>query len=45
MVVLLAIALASLLLALNVPLRALLEAVEWMKEEEKKMSEEKTRRR
>jgi len=40
MVVLSAIALASLLLALNVPLRALLKPVEWMKERKEEDEEE-----
>ncbi|MCX6762704.1 MAG: DNA translocase FtsK 4TM domain-containing protein, partial [Candidatus Moranbacteria bacterium] len=42
MVVLSAIALASLLLALNVPLRALLKPVEWMKERKEEDEEEET---
>ncbi|OGI25157.1 MAG: hypothetical protein A3J76_03055 [Candidatus Moranbacteria bacterium RBG_13_45_13] len=40
-VVLLAIALASLLLALNVPLRALLKPIEWLKEKREEDEEEK----
>jgi len=40
-IVLLAIALASLLLALNVPLRALLKPVEWMKERKDEEEDEK----
>ncbi|MDD5489669.1 MAG: DNA translocase FtsK 4TM domain-containing protein [Candidatus Moranbacteria bacterium] len=40
-IVLLAIALASLLLALNVPFRALLKPMEWMKEDEEEAEDEK----
>ena len=40
-IVLLSVALASLLLALNVPFRALLKPIEWMKEEEEEAEDER----